>query len=243
MTSHEQSRSAQLSAPAPAAGSPALQAGYLRALAILNPHQAHDLRARLGTVAIHLDLAVELLGSHDAAGSATPRARAEAVRAAAAVREVLPALEGVLALTRGGVAKVERFDAWTLIPELETALASAVRDRRLEWLGHPQGPPAFVEAERGALRQALVIVGAEALAALPHGGRLEAFVSTSDGRVALVVAATAAAGDAPASAASHPGAVDPLAAVRAAMDASGGRFRVTGSGQFELALPECAASR
>src|SRR5438552_1923351 len=89
----------------------ARHARYLDALAGLSPHHAHDVRGLLGSVALHLDVAGELLARDQGiTPAAAERARAEIGRARTGLGQVLDAIEALIGLTRSGSSDVQRFD-------------------------------------------------------------------------------------------------------------------------------------
>lgn len=219
----------------------ARHARYLEALAGLSPHHAHDVRGLLGSVALHLDVAGELLASDgEVAPAAVARARAEIGRARSGLREVLEALEALLGLTRSWPPGTQRFDLRDLVRDLEATLAPAVHDRKFEWSARLPGPPAFVTGEREALRQAVLIAVVEMLLGLTPPGRLELTLTPVGDRVELAIAGVSTAG-APLS---DPGAPtvasdsDRLEVVRTTFQSNGGLARAEGAARLVLTLPQ-----
>ncbi len=221
----------------------ARRARYLQALAGLSPHHAHDLRGRLGSVALHLDVAAELLSADgETAPAAATRARAEVGRARTGLREVLDAFEALLGLTRSSPAGAQRFDLRELLRDLETVLAPAVRDRKLEWSAVMPEQPAYVAGEHEALRQALIIAAVEMVVGLPPASRLELLLSTPRDRVELSIAGVSAHGKPVATRAAADDS-DPLEILRQTMLSSGGAARGDGATRLVLTLPSAPASR
>jgi len=217
----------------------ARHARYLEALAGLSPHHPHDVRGLLGSVALHLDVAGELLAG-DVAPAGVERARAEMGRAKTGLRQVLEALEALLGLTRSSPAGTQRFDLRELIRELQAMLAPAVHDRKFEWSAHLPEPPAYVTGEREALRQALLIAVVEMLLRLMPPGRIELSVTSAGDRVELAIAGVSAAGT-PHSGpgdADTPGGSDVLEIVSTTFEPNGGVARAEGAARLVVTLPK-----
>jgi hypothetical protein len=161
----------------------ALRESYLEALTHLSPHFAHDLRGRMGAMALHLDLAGELLAGSSASPGVSDRVRVEVERARAQLRDVVAGLETLLSLTVPATTQAQRWDARDLIRDLEAALAPAMRERKLEWGVVNADPPAFVHGAREALRQSLLIAAVEILVHLEAGSRLELTVTSAPDQI------------------------------------------------------------
>jgi len=146
---------------------------YLSALASLGPHLAHDFRARLGAATIHLDLAAELLApGAPVRPDAADRVRAELARATEELHRLPELLAPVLELARLARPGSECFDLRAVLDEIARVVRPAATRKRIEWAGHSLAGEVFVEADREALRQGLVIALVEALDALAPGDRL-----------------------------------------------------------------------
>jgi len=164
----------------------AARSAYLRALGELTRHHAHLLRARVGTVALQLDLARELLGGD--AGADHERAREQVTKARANLREVVDALDAFFSLTRPAADEGVRTDLAALVRSIEAALAPVARDRMVELRVRVPTEPLFVDGG-GALRDRLLVDALRSLASLPPGGRLEASVTGEGDRATVSIAA------------------------------------------------------
>jgi len=172
----------------------------MRALGELTRHHAHQLRARVGTVALQLDLARELLGGDSTADR--ERAREQVAKARGNLRDVVDALEAFFSLTRPVADDGSPIDLGALLRSIEAALAPVARDRMVELRVTVPVEPVFVDGPGTALRDRLLVGALRSLATLPASGRIEAAI-TGDGEratvsIAAVRPAGAAAGIAPA---------------------------------------------
>jgi hypothetical protein len=149
-----------------------LASQYLDALASLTPHHAHELRGRLGTCAVQLDLATELLAHGPVSAANLERARVETTRARAGLRDLTTALEVWLGLTRAP-ADAAACDLQEFARELEQLLAPAARDRRCRMTFTPPTSAAVTPLPRETVRRAAIAAAVKALDAVPHGGRIE----------------------------------------------------------------------
>jgi len=143
-------------------------AEYLRALGELTRHHAHAVRARIGTVALQLDLASELLGS----GGDVTRARDQVGRARTNLRELVDALEAFFALTRPPASEGEA-DLQGVLRQVEAALLPMARDRMIELVVEPPPSSVMIAGPATEVRDALLIASLRSLASLPPNGRLE----------------------------------------------------------------------
>jgi hypothetical protein len=167
--------------------SQARRARYLQALAELSPHQAHDLRARLGSVGLHCELAYELLASENGGSESIERARAELLRARAGLDDAARGLETVIGLIRSRPAGRERFDLRDLVREIEAGLAAAFKGRRIEWSAQVPERAVVIEGDREALKQATIVAVLGALAGMSAGGRVELMLTAADGKATCAV--------------------------------------------------------
>ena len=169
----------------------ALHLHYLHALAKLAPHHAHELRGRLGGVALHLDLASELLA---APGADTGRVRDEIGRARAGLGAISGAFESMLGLGRADGAAVLGCDVRDLVRDLEIALRGMARERRVSWRIALPERPVTTGTDRETLRQALLVTAVAVLERVPDGGQIAVSLEHAVGEAAIAIAGASAAG-------------------------------------------------
>jgi signal transduction histidine kinase len=148
-------------------------ATQMRGLARVYGALAHELKAPLGAMAINLEMLNDALRAD---ADSEPRLRDRQQRYAEVLREELARLNrslvSVLNQTTSLSESRERFDLRDLIRDLEALLAPQANQQRVVLdVQLPQGEMQLL-GHRDRLKQALLNIAANALEAMPDGGRL-----------------------------------------------------------------------
>jgi signal transduction histidine kinase len=170
----------------------ALQADLRRAVQMRHlqatwAQAAHDLRAPLHALALHVDLLRQDLAGEPAPGAAAA-ARARLDLAAREIARLSRMLQVMLAQSSPHADTPRVFGLRRLLGEVLTLVRPAAARQRVELdLDLPPGRVAVLGA-RDHLKQALLNLAINALEAMPRGGRLEAALEVRDGRACVRLA-------------------------------------------------------
>ena len=206
---------------------------YLRGLSSIRGVLVHDLRSRLNGLVLH----VELLGELARRGEVDPEdIRARLVRYAAAMREEIghleEAAEAMLRLLQLDPAPgaTPEPDLSEILRDVERTLGAYTRQQRLRLSVATPANRIEVGRDPNALRQAVFLLVLRALEAIPEGGLLDVQLEASGGEAVLTLTApgrgAAVTLGAPPDSPRGPSAAEdiPLSAVRAVVEAGGGRL-------------------
>jgi len=197
-------------------------AAHLRTLSQLIPGIAHDLRAPVNAMLFNLEVLRETVRRQAPAGPAPHEARLLRYTEVLGeeVHRLHERLEVLLAYLRPPALRQEPLSLALALRELETVLVPTARKRQIAVRCEEAGEDAF-PGEAVPVRQALLQVGALALARVAPQGRL----ALSGGRHAGGVRVRIAGGPALAGPTLAPEGDDPLAAAHALVTAAGGALR------------------
>ena len=163
-------------------------ATQLRTFSRLSAAIAHDLKAPLAAVLLHLEL---LRGTLDAAEREGQTPRERQLRYVGVMKDELARLNRQLTslFTHTAVLKEEpeTFDLRDVVQELEF-LVRPQAQRQTVALEITTGElPASVRGQRNALRQAVLNVAVNGLEAMPDGGKLQITLEKTDARATIAV--------------------------------------------------------
>jgi hypothetical protein len=148
------------------------RACYFSALSRLQRGLVHDVRDRLASVALQLELGGEILAREgDSAAALKARLQPSLDRGRAALERVRSEMERAL----GALAapEVRGLDLMGALREIEALVSSTARERAVTWSVAP-GPNEAIELGLPDVAwEVLAIAAIESMFALPSGGRLE----------------------------------------------------------------------
>jgi signal transduction histidine kinase len=151
---------------------------------------AHELRAPLSAMMIHLDLLRESL-TVDGASDADKENQGRYV---VVLREELErlnrSLSEVLTQTIPSPDQRDKFDLREALGELGTLLAPQARRQGVELKTKMPEEPVFLVGHRDRLKQSFLNIAVNALEAMPQGGRMSLEMQLEDGRVRVSIVDT-----------------------------------------------------
>jgi signal transduction histidine kinase len=165
-------------------------ANQLQGMARVYRTVAHELRAPLSAMMIHLDLLRESL-TVDGASDADKENQGRYV---VVLREELErlnrSLSEVLTQTIPSPDQRDKFDLREALGELGTLLAPQARRQGVELKTKMPEEPVFLVGHRDRLKQSFLNIAVNALEAMPQGGRMSLEMQLEDGRVRVSIVDT-----------------------------------------------------
>ncbi|HMI30780.1 MAG TPA: HAMP domain-containing sensor histidine kinase [Candidatus Limnocylindrales bacterium] len=226
-------------------------AAHLRGLSRVSLAAAHDIRTPLHTVVLYLELLRNTLAE---APEADARGRQEKYLEVigSEVQRLEKMMETLLSQARVSEDATERFDLWETLRDLNAFLEPYCRRTRVQVHFKAPEEPVLVEADKDAVRHALMHILIHAIDALPKEGEMGLELSAANGRA--IVTLTGAAAIAPEILDSSKGALPAhralgadrgLYAARRVVERHGGSINVRSGAQrattLEIQLPLAAA--
>ena len=165
-------------------------ANQLQGLARVYRTVAHEVRAPLSAMMIHLDLLRESM----AAGGATKEGREGAAQYVVVLREELErlnrSLSDVLTQTLPSTDQRDRFDLRDALRELGTLLAPQARRQGVTFRTRLPESPVLLVGFRDRLKQSFLNIAVNALEAMPAGGQMSLEMDVEDSHVTVRVSDT-----------------------------------------------------
>ena len=162
-------------------------ATQMRGLGRVYSALAHELRAPLGAMELNLELLSEALNSADDDADQRERQKRYAYVLRQELARLNRSLVAVLNQTTTPSTTRERFDLCELIRDLDALLAPQAKQQHVEV--ELSLPPAGVPftGHRDRMKQALLNIAANALEAMPEGGRMSLLIDRHNGTAMVSV--------------------------------------------------------